>query len=339
MTVDKNILYLNYLCEKYNIPGAQLSTHIRGSGDKHVFFGYKNLASSEKVSISTKFRIASLTKILTTIIILDMVCKNLISLDSTLGEILNLNNITFCCDKKVFDITISELLHNISGINDIEYGDPSIDFTTYNNHRIINNNNNNNSKILYFYLRGLKLNEKSFIYSTFSYWILSVVVEIAYSISYGDYIKANFNNLKSIELSSNEGLNNESLFYNFDDKEEKFVLIDNNIQNRIGMGGLVSSTQDYLEIIKMIVLFNSNEVYKLFNELLSVDNKFFGGIYKRLINGQNSYSAIGGLEGCFGFIGVNKNKDIQVAFFNSRPNNWKEFSEELHDSFFNKMKD
>ncbi len=161
-----------------SLPGATVGIIKNNSFVFAKSYGVRNLKTGEKITSSTDFNIASLTKQFTAIAILLLEEQHKLSLTDKLSRFFPDMN------KKVADsITIQQLLTHSSGIRDhYDYIDTK---TLKHAHNIDVYNAVKNVDSLYF-KPGTK-----FQYSNTGYCLLALVIEKVSGISYNDYMQQN----------------------------------------------------------------------------------------------------------------------------------------------------
>jgi len=107
------------LLNKYQIPGGQMAVTYHGRLVYNRGFGYADTATSALVQPNSIFRLASISKSITSIAIMHLFENGLLNLDQkvfgTLG-ILNDTNYQSAIDSRYYDITVRQLLNHTSGL-------------------------------------------------------------------------------------------------------------------------------------------------------------------------------------------------------------------------------
>jgi CubicO group peptidase (beta-lactamase class C family) len=115
------------IMNKYRIPGGQLAITYQGRLVYSRGFGYANVNKRTMVQPHTIFRIASISKPITAIAIMYLIETGHLSLqDKVFGPngILNDDIYAKVLDKRVYNITIENLLNHSGGWNSSQSGDP-----------------------------------------------------------------------------------------------------------------------------------------------------------------------------------------------------------------------
>jgi CubicO group peptidase (beta-lactamase class C family) len=188
--------------EKEVIPGAVAYVNRQGGEVYHQAFGYRNLESKEPMETGDIFRMASMTKALTAVSILQLCERGLLFLDDELGNYIPAfanprvlievqEDSSFTSRPSPKEITLRQLLTHTSGIG---YG---FQDETYNSlvikHRVSEGFEDDNRTSMENMLRLAELpllcdpGEK-YIYSM-SYDVLGVVIEVVSGLRYDKYVQ------------------------------------------------------------------------------------------------------------------------------------------------------
>ncbi len=178
--------------QKWNIVGASVAVV---KDERLIYtkgFGYADIENEIKVQPKHLFRIASVSKLITSVAIMKLVDDGKISLNDTVfGEkgILNESEFFEIKDKKVLGITVRNLLNHTSGLTN-KKGDPM-----FLNLSIAKKMNAElplkTETIVQYVLQNYKLDYlpgKKSVYSNFGYAVLGLLIEKVSNTSYEDYI-------------------------------------------------------------------------------------------------------------------------------------------------------
>lgn len=224
-----------------DLPGASIAIVHEGKVIFKSSYGVSQIHSNEKISSSTNFNIASLTKQFTAMAILQLVEKNELSLSDKLSRFFPEMN------PKVADlITIKQLLTHSSGIPDhYDYTD------TKNLHHAHDSDVLNaikNADSTYF------IPDSRFRYSNTAFCLLALIIEKTSGLSYSSYLQKNIFLPAGMKHSTvwNEYA---SVFqpasgYEYDKAENKFRRSqgeENVFFSTEGDGGIYTSVEDYLK--------------------------------------------------------------------------------------------
>ncbi|NOQ26181.1 MAG: serine hydrolase [Bacteroidales bacterium] len=185
-------LHIESFMQKWNIVGASVAIV---KDERLIYakgFGYADKENDLKVEPKHLFRIASISKLITATTIMKLVDEGKISLSDTIfGENGILNDEVFLDikDKKVYNITVENLLNHTSGWTN-KKGDPM-----FLNLAIAKKMNAElplkQEIIVQYILQNSKLDYstgKKSSYSNFGYSVLGLVIEKVTKISYEDYV-------------------------------------------------------------------------------------------------------------------------------------------------------
>ncbi len=224
-----------------DLPGASVAII---SDAKVVFkksYGVRDMKTKEKISSSTNFNIASLTKQFTAMAILQLAEKNKISLNDKLSRFFPEMN------REIADvITIKELLTHSSGIPD------HYDYTNTKNmhhaHDIDVLNAIKHADSTYF-----KSGSK-FRYSNTAFCVLALIIERTSGMNYSDYLKKNIflpaGMSHSTVWKEKASIFQPAIGYELDTMQKKFrksQAEENVFFSTEGDGGIYTSVDDYLK--------------------------------------------------------------------------------------------
>jgi D-alanyl-D-alanine carboxypeptidase len=176
--------------KKYHVPGLSIAI---AKDDKLIYvkaYGYADVTTQEKVTTKSLFRLASVSKPVTSIAIMKLVQEGSLSLDSKVfGDhgILGNDYGPLPDGSGVKNITIDELLHHTSGWSRSE-DDPTRDDPTFNHPSL------NAAQLITWTLVHQPLTTKpgtAYAYSNFNFFLLGRVIEKVTGQRYQDYVNAN----------------------------------------------------------------------------------------------------------------------------------------------------
>ena len=196
--------------EDYSIPGATFAIAKDGKLAYMRSFGYADLAQTEETQPHHLFRIASLSKPITSIAIMKLVENGQLSLNEKVfgsGKLLPdsyfLNAIS---DTRIYDITVQHLLEHSSGWNrDVTctpdptspypYNITSCDPIGFPLHvtQVLGENNlmTERAAIKFLLQKGLNFNPgNGYAYSNIGYLVLGEIIERITGLEYEDYVKS-----------------------------------------------------------------------------------------------------------------------------------------------------
>lgn len=169
----------------YNMPGASIAITKNGKLVYRKGYGVADNGSGEKVTVDSRFRIASITKTVTSAAILKLVQEGKLALNQKVfgaGAVLGTTYGTQPYKTYVTDITIDHLLHHTGGGWSTDApGDPAFYDSSWTTSNLISWTLNNNNL--------LSAPGTTYRYSNFGYIVLARVIEKASGKSYEDYIR------------------------------------------------------------------------------------------------------------------------------------------------------
>lgn len=186
---DKVQAYMN----KHNIPGLSIALTKDGRLVYAAGFGQADQSRGEEVSPDNLFRIASVSKPITSVTIMLLLEQGKISsLDKQVfgpNSLLGSKYSTPANNRKIENITVRQLLEHASGFTNV-YGDPMFEHTNYTHDQLIN----------WALANKAPQNDAGTVheYSNFGYCILGRIVEKVTGQSYETYVRNNVLNKAGI---------------------------------------------------------------------------------------------------------------------------------------------
>lgn len=171
LLLEQNMLNENFL-------GVAIGVYKKGCGSYIGSAGFRNKRTNLAFSNDTVSRVASITKPMTAIAIMQLVERGLLSLDIPINQYLKPLKETVNPA-----ITLRHLLTHTSGIRHYESKFDAISFTHYDSLILAANEVLKNSSIA-------PAGER-FIYSSYGYTLLGAIIEIQTGMSYAQYMKLN----------------------------------------------------------------------------------------------------------------------------------------------------
>jgi CubicO group peptidase (beta-lactamase class C family) len=182
------------LLNTYDVPGGQLAITRNGKLVYNRGFGYADTASQTLVQPHHVFRLASVSKPITSIAIMKLVENGLVDLNDTVfGPTGILNDAIYqqILDPRVKDITVAQLLRHEGGWDSDVSGDPM--FNAFNIATAMGVNSPPDASTVIQYIVANKMLDftpgTSYKYSNFGYAILGRIVEKLTGASYEDYVR------------------------------------------------------------------------------------------------------------------------------------------------------
>lgn len=246
--------------------------------------GYSDIGTSKKSDPNTKYRIGSISKMFTAVMVLKAVEENKISLTQTLDKY-------FPQIENADKITIANLLNHRSGIHNFT-NDPA--YLTY------HTNPKSEKEMVEIIAKGKSdfAPDSKGEYSNSNYVVLSYILEKIYQTPYAKILQSKIINplgLKNTSFGSKTNLqNNESYSYSFDDKWVKEAETDVSIP--MGAGALLSTPTDLTIFIEQ--LFAGKIISEKSLALMKTMNEKYGmGMFELPYFEKRSYGHSGGIDG------------------------------------------
>ncbi|WP_234974608.1 serine hydrolase domain-containing protein [Tenacibaculum agarivorans] len=246
--------------------------------------GYADISKAQKNTVDTKFRIGSITKTFTSVLILKAIEANKIKLETTLD--------TYFPDvKNAKKITIKNLLNHSSGIfnftNDASY------LTYYTSEKT----RKEILDIIYSFKPSFNPGEKHS-YSNSNYVLLSFILEDIYQKSYATLLQDNIVSplgLKNTQVGSTINLNsNECNSYKKNGNWR--IAAETDMSIPLGAGCIISTPSDLVMFID--ALFEYKIVSKeSVSEMIKLDEGYGLGIFSYPFRKEKGYGHNGGIDG------------------------------------------
>jgi serine beta-lactamase-like protein LACTB, mitochondrial len=301
---------LHELIDEYGVVGASAGYTINGKTIWSSSIGYANREDKSPFTDTLLTRIASISKCMTAVAIMQLFEKGLIDLDAPIQTYIP----DFPIQKKGI-ISTSHLLSHMSGIGSYKNSKEAETQTEYSNLR---------EAVAVFENRKLDFTPGTdFGYSTYGYVVLGLIIEKISGISFEEYLQEHIWNKAGM---SNTGIEkygidypNKSALYHYERKKT----VDgtkNNLSNRVPGGGVYSTLQDILKFGNGILnnIFISAKTSEFMTQIHTPDKVGNPYGYGWFLYGQspNEHLAIGhGGEqtGCSSQIMINIKSNVVVA--------------------------
>lgn len=199
--------------------------------------GYKDLATEELFTNDTKTRIASITKLMTAVAIMQLVEAGKVDLETSID-----NYYAGVADLHS-DITVRQLLDHSSGIRAYKSGkerENKVEYETLEDaYSIVKDD-------------PLEIDPGSaFYYTSYGYIVLGIIIEEVSGLSYGEYLTQNIweplnMNSTGVERLGLEDKNLSQLYHKSSNGKVKRAKSRTNLSDRIPAGGVYSTVNDIL---------------------------------------------------------------------------------------------
>lgn len=236
-TIKKELsTYLREYQKNKLIPGISAGI----AKDSSIFWldacGFADVENNAPAAIRTHFRIASISKSITAVAVMQLVEKGKIKLDADARTYIPY------FPKKKWNFTVRQLLNHTSGIRNYYRGE----FDNKQHYPTIKDAVGIISKDTLVYQPGTK-----YLYTTLGYNLLGSVIENVSGLSFDEYIKKNIfepSDMKSTFLDSQEKIiKDRARLYT----RNKFRILENgpltDLSNKYPGGGLISTSEDLLK--------------------------------------------------------------------------------------------
>lgn len=244
--VDNSVIH--YM-KKYNVPGLSIAI---AKDDKLIYvkaYGYADVITRERVTDSSLFRLASVSKPITGIAIMKLIQDGKLSMNSKVfgdSGILGNDYGPLPGDANLENITVDELLHHTSGWSR-STNDPTKDDPTFNHPSF------NSSELITWTLNHQPLKTTpgtAYAYSNFNYFLLGRIIEKVTGESYAGYVNANILHpigITDMQIGGNseaEKKPNEVVYY--EEGNEPYLV---NLSRMDAGAGWIASATDLLRLI------------------------------------------------------------------------------------------
>lgn len=257
---------------------------------------------SKKSTVETKYRIGSITKTFTSVMIFQLIEENKLSLETKIAEYFpEIPNANI--------ITISNLMNHRSGIHNVTDDSTYLDWNTkpQTEHEMV-------TRII-SHIPDFIPNEKAQ-YSNSNYILLGYIIEKATKKDYASNLKERITNkigLKNTYYGGKTDIRaNESYSYNFEDgKWSQEPETDMSVPH--GAGAIVSTTNDLTKFITL--LFQGNLISKSSLDSMTSLNEHFGrGIFSVPFFERKAFGHTGGIDKFVSALSYFPDDSISVAF-------------------------
>jgi D-alanyl-D-alanine carboxypeptidase len=262
--------------------------------------GFSDIETNTKANENTKYRIGSISKSFTSVLILKAVEENKLTLETKLDKY-------FPTIKNATKISISNLLNHRSGIHNFTNDEDYIKWATQKKSEI---------EMLQIIEKGgsdFEPDSKAD-YSNSNYVLLSYILEKVYKKTYSDLMTDKIikpvglkNTFVGVKINSK---NNESYSYTFSNKWEKDTETDMSIP--MGAGAVISTPSDLTQFAN--ALFNGKIISQKSVELMKTLKDNFGyGLFQVPFNDKKGYGHNGGIDNFRSVYGYFPNEKIAIA--------------------------
>ena len=255
--------------------------------DKLVYsktIGYSDVENGIKINDSSKYRIGSITKTFTAILVLKAIEKGKIQLNDVLSKY-------YPEIKNADKITIEQLLYHRSGIHSFTEDEDFLKWYTV---------PKSENELIDIISKGKSHFEpgSKFEYSNPNYILLSFILQKIYDKPYGKILEENISGPVGLKSTFYGGrinsLNNECYSYSFSENWEKAMETDLSIP--MGAGGIVSTTSDLIKFGEAVLEGKIISRSSL-EHMLNFKDRFGMGIFQLPFLEQKNYGHTGSIDG------------------------------------------
>ncbi len=270
--------------------------------NKAYGFSFVNGKEKRKATTETKYRIGSITKMFTSVMIFQLIEEKKLSLDTKLAEyFLEIPNAN--------TITISNLMNHRSGIHNLTDDSTYLDWNTK-----LQTEEEMVAKII-SHAPDFAANEKT-AYSNSNYVLLGYIIEKITKKDYASNLKERITNkigLKNTYYGGKTDLNaNESYSYSFvDGKWIQEAVTDMSVPH--GAGAIVATTNDLTKFIT--ALFQGKLISKSsLDSMTSLTDHFGRGIFSLPFYEKNAFGHTGGIDKFTSALSYFSDDSMAIAF-------------------------
>ena len=348
--VNVDEVFSNFMNE-WNIPGGSVAVVKDGRLVYARGFGYADKESNELAQPYHLFRIASISKPITSIAIMKLIDEGLIDVDAKVfgpDGILNGSEYTVILDPRVENITVRHLLHHTAGWGFINGNNDPTFFNGYIAEQMAEEPPVGPVTIIKFMLTTQTLDNEpgtNYFYSNVGFCILGRVIEQVSGKSYENYVKTELLNplgISEMQLGRNLYENkapNEVKYYNFPGASLANSVYGTgervpwpyggfNIEAMDAQGGWIASAIDLTRLLVAVDGFDtkvdilSRRVIQLMTTP-STENSYYGLGWG--VNQWDNWWHIGGQPGTTSIFVRTSGGLGWAVLFNTRPSNTRDF--------------
>lgn len=271
--------------------------------------GYKDEKKSKPANEDTKYRIGSITKMFTAVVVFQLIEEKKLTLNTTLNKF-------YPTIKNANIITIENLLHHSSGIENITEENNYLSWCDkpISEKEMISKISGYNSEF--------KPSEKVK-YSNSNYILLSYIIQKITKKSYAENIderivnKLNLKNTKyGGKINTNE---NEAKSFILSDKELKLFETETDMSVPSGAGAIISTPKDLCIFITALFnkkLINENSL----NKMKTIDDGMGYGMFSFPFGSKKAFGHTGGIDGFNSMLGYFPNDSLAFCYISNGQN-------------------
>lgn len=302
--IDEKLNIIDSLFKHYEKNDRLFGSLSIAKGGEIIFneqYGYENLKKKKKSNHKTKYRIGSITKTFTAVMVLQLIEENKLSFNTKLAEY-------YPSVPNAQEITISDLLRHQSGI---------FNFTNDSSYLVYHTNKKSKKELVEiiasFEPRFAPRKKSS--YSNSNYVLLGFIIEDITKKSYAKNLKERI--VKPLGLNDTyygnktKSCQNEAFSYDYMGKWIKSLETDMSVPH--GAGAIVSTTNDLTAFITG--LFQGELLSKAYLDSMTNIQRDFGmGLFEIPLYDRISYGHTGGIDGFSSVFGYFPDDSLAIAF-------------------------
>ena len=349
--VNVDAVFSNFMND-WNIPGGSIAIVKDGRLVYARGFGYANKESQELVQPHHLFRIASISKPITSIAIMKLIDQGQLNIDAKvfgMDGILNNSDYSTILDSRVKNITVRHLLQHTSGWDFIDgRGDPMF-YNSYIAQQMGEEPPVGPVTIIKFMLTTQTLDNEpgtQYFYSNFGFCILGRVIEQVSGQNYENYVKTELLNPLGISemqvgrtLYENKAPN-EVKYYDFPGSSLAYSIYGTgervpwpyggfHLEGRDAHGGWIASAIDLVRLLVAVDGFDTKPDILSQSSIQLMTTSSNANSYYGLgwgVNRWNNWWHDGSLPGTSSILVRTANGLGWAVLFNTRPSNWRDFT-------------
>ncbi len=309
--------YAYQTMQKNHVPGMSLTVMIDSNIVLSKQYGYTDLTNKIQVKKSTIFRIASLSKVITSAAVMKLLEQHQISLDSSINKYVR--NFS----KKKWDIPVKYLLNHTAGIRHYKGNE----FYSPGNYRTIQDAIKIFNKDSLLFEPGTNIS-----YSSYGYNLLGAMIENVTNKPFQQYVYENFISpikCKNIipEISTSN-ITNKTKFYMYE-KDSVIVECPNiNVSYKLPTGGYLASSDDFAKLTYNIFCGNllSDSVANIYKSGTYLNNNkstyYSYGLRMSNVKKETIYWHLGSTYGSSSAVVIDPKKKITIVWITNLNIKW-----------------
>lgn len=309
--------YSMKLMKKYHIPGMSITVMKDSNIIMSKQYGYTDLSSKATVNKNTKFRIASLSKVITSAAVMKLLEENKIDLDS------NIRKYVPAFTKKKWDIPVRYLLNHTSGIRHYKGNE----FYSPGNYQTIQSAVDIFNKDTLLFEPGTKV-----YYSSYGYNLLGAMIENVSRKSFNQFVFENLLNpakCRSIVPDNNEiDISNKTKFYMYDKDSVIVECPKVDMAYKLPTGGYLSTSDDFAKLTYNLFCGSilNDSIVKLYKSDTYLkdrsDTKYCNGLRFSEVKNHKIFWHLGSTYGASSAVAIDPKRKITIVWLTNINIKW-----------------